>query len=86
MAKLRVVAKPQAGKSPVAKSAHLYRQNPVGERVHTNDLPIKRKVDTIFGGACKVGKSHRTRDKYAQEEKYPQVMVHATNACPLGGA
>ena len=86
MAKPRVVTRPQVDKSTTARSARPYRQNPVGERECTEDLPVKREVDTIFGGPCKVGKSHRTRDRYALEVRYPPwAMVHVTNAYPTRG-
>ena len=84
--KLRVVARPQAGKSLIARSARLYRQGLVREMEHTKDLPIKGQVNTIFGGPCKVGKSCRAHDRYAQEARYPpRVMVHTTNECPSRG-
>ena len=57
--KLRVVARPQADESPIAKSAHPYRKTPAEERERTKDLPVKREVDTIFGGPCKIERSRR---------------------------
>ena len=63
--KSRVVARPQVDKNPIAKSARLYRQNPIGERERTEDLPVKREVNAIFGGPCKVRKSHLVHNRYA---------------------
>ena len=84
--KLRVVARQQANKSPIAQNAHPYRQNPAGEGEHTKYLPIKREVDTIFGGPCKVGKSHQACDRYVQEARYLLgVMVHVANAYLMRG-
>ena len=84
-AKPRVVVRSQAGKGSIAKSTRLYRQSLVGEREHTRDLSVKREVNTIFGGSCKVRKSHHTYDKYAQEARHSHlVIVHTTNECLLG--
>ena len=85
-AKHRVVARSQAGKSPIAKSVNLHRQNPAGEREHTEGSPIEKEVDTILGGPCKAKKSCYTHNKYAQEVRYPpQVAVYSTNGCSSGG-
>ena len=49
-------------------------------------MPIKREVDTILDGLFRAEKSCRTRDKYAQEARYPpRIAVHFTSACPLRG-
>ena len=55
--KPRVVARPQAGKSPIAKSAHLCKKNPAGERERTKDLPVKREADTILVDLARSGKA-----------------------------
>ena len=83
--KQKVVARPQAGECPIEKSVSPYKQNPAGEREHTKDSPVKKKVDTILCGPCKVEKSHRACDKYAQEARYlPRAAVHSTSVCPSG--
>ena len=47
-ARPRVVIRPQAGKSPIVKSASLYMRNPAGKREHNEDSPVERGVDTIL--------------------------------------
>ena len=86
MAKLRVVARQQVGKGPIAESTSPYRQNPKGEREHTEDSPVKMEVNTIVGGPCKAEISRLAHDKYAQGARYPPwVTVHSMSVCPSGG-
>ena len=70
-AKHRVVARSQAGKSPIAKSVNLHRQNPAGEREHTEGSPIEKEVDTILGGPCKAKKKLLHSQQICPRSKVP---------------
>ena len=86
MAKPKVVARPQAGESLIAKSASPYGQNPTGEREHAKDLLVEREVDTILSGPCKAKKFRLAHEKYAQEARYPpRAATHSTFVCSAAG-
>ena len=83
MAMPRVVIRPQANRSPVAKSARLCRQNTSRLRGNASHTPKRREVRMIFGGPCKVGDSRCAQDRYSQKvKKPPQVVVHTTSSKP----
>ena len=82
----KVVAKPQANISLVAKSAHPCRQNTPRLGENTSHTPKRREVKMIFGGPCKVRDSQRARDRYSQKAKRPpQTVVHNTGSKPPRG-
>ena len=81
---LRVVIKPQADTSLIAKSAHLCRKNTprLGGNTASHTLE-RRKARMIFRKPHKVGSGRRARDTYAQKpKKPPQTLVHATGSKP----
>ena len=80
MARSRVVARPQAVWSLIAKNAHTGRRRPPQEGGSTEDSHTKRKVRTIFGGFREVRNSRHMRDKYPREAKTPpHAMVQTSN-------
>ena len=83
---LRVVARPQANISPVAKSTCPCRQNTPrlgGNASHTSE---RREVRMIFEGPREVRDSLCERDRYSQKAKRPlQTVVHTTDSKPPRG-
>ena len=79
----RVVTRPQANVSPIAKSTCPCRQNTqrlegnVGHELET------REVRMIFRGLREIGDSRYARDRYSQRaKKPPQVVVQTTSFKP----
>ena len=86
MTKSRIVTRPQANISPVAKSASPCRQNTPRLRGNASHTLEKRAVRIIFGGPREIRDSRRARDKYSQKAKRPpQIVVHTTDSKPPRG-
>ena len=77
----RVVTRPQAIESLVAKNAYPCRCHPPQKGGDTEDSPNKREVETIFRGSHEVENSLRAQEKYDHEaEAPPNVVVQTINS------